>query len=194
MLLECWNDLRFSDAFQISEAWSFLRCMLLAHLTMILPSDLNSCFLLWQANRRVTIVTGFLNSSQMLRTYLLGDEGSLRTNVTTRSTLESERSQSHEREIYRRKGGIMKEKLIVLENKEKVPELVMNLDLADKQWILMMMMMMMMRPLGDVSGDSEELYSFMSQHRKNSVDRQSNRCACVLSASFVSDSLWPHGL
>ena len=33
----------------------------------------------------------------------------------------------------------------------------------------MMMMMMMMRPLGDVSGDSEELYSFMSQHRKNSV-------------------------
>ena len=107
--------------------------MLLAHLTMILPSDLNSCFLLWQANPRVTIVTGFLNSSQMLRTYLLGDEGSLRTNVTMRSTLASERSQSHEREIYRRKGGIMKEKLIVLENKEKVPELVMNLDLADKQ-------------------------------------------------------------
>lgn len=107
--------------------------MLLAHLTMILPSDLYSCFLLWQANLHVTIDTGFLNSSQTLKTYLLGDEGSLRTNVTTRRTLESERSQSHDREIYRGKGGIMKEQLIVLEHKETVPELVMNLDLADKQ-------------------------------------------------------------
>jgi len=72
------------------------------------------------------MVTAFLNSSQTLRTYLLGDEGSLRTSVTTRRTLESERSQSHDREIYRGKGGIMKEQLIVLENYEKVPELVMN--------------------------------------------------------------------
>ena len=57
---------------------------------------------------------------------MLGDEGSLRPSVSTRRTLESERSQSHDREIYRGKGGIMKEQLIVLENYEKVPELVMN--------------------------------------------------------------------
>ena len=89
-------------------------------------SDLSSCFLLWQASPRITIVTAFLNSSPTLRTYLLGDEGSLRPSVSTRRTHESERSQSHDREIYRGKGGIMKEQLIVLENYEKVPELVMN--------------------------------------------------------------------
>lgn len=79
-----------------------------------------------QANPRVTIVTVFLNSSQTVRTYLLGDEGSLRTSVTTGRTLESERSQSRDREIYGGKGGMMKEQLIVLENYEKVPELAAN--------------------------------------------------------------------
>lgn len=79
-----------------------------------------------QANPRVTIVTVFLNSTQTVRTYLLGDEGSPRTSVTTRRTLESERSQSRDREIYGGKGGMMKEQLIVLENYEKVPELAAN--------------------------------------------------------------------
>lgn len=42
-------------------------------------------------------------------------------------TLESERSQSRDREIsHGGKGGMMKEQLIVLENYEKVPELAAN--------------------------------------------------------------------
>ena len=41
------------------------------------------------------------------------------------------------------------------------------------------MIMMMMEPLGGVSGDSEELFSFMSQHRKNSVrGKVIDMCVC----------------
>ena len=79
-------------------------------------SDLSSCFLLWQASPRITIVTAFLNSSPTLRTYLLGDEGSLRPSVSTRRTLESERSQSHDREIYRGKGKWKNKKKKVFKN------------------------------------------------------------------------------
>ena len=36
-----------------------------------------------------------------------------------------------------------------------------------------------MKPLGGVSGDSEELFSFMSQHRKNSArDKVIDVCVC----------------
>lgn len=58
------------------------------------PLYSNSCLLLWQVNPHVTIFTGFLNPSETLRTHLLGDEGSLKTNGTTRRTLESDRKKS----------------------------------------------------------------------------------------------------